>query len=123
MLDRIEIEHLSHGGKENGGLFVSYRQFQMCGISKRQIRALAELGQGLGLVEVRQDPEASNGRIRPPNAYRLTYVPERGKKAPTDDWRAISSDRAKSLVARFRKTEKKSRRAGDEAHVVQEVIA
>lgn len=124
MLGRIEVEHLSHGGTENGNLFVPYSQFVDCGISRRQIRSLAELGEALGLMECRKDPGLSNGRTRPPNAYRLTYVPEKGKKAPTDEWRSISKDRAKLLVGRFRAAEERSRRGGEEAgDQVEEVIA
>ena len=38
VLDRLEIEHLNHGGKENGQLRVSYEQFEALGIHKRHLR-------------------------------------------------------------------------------------
>lgn len=109
MLDRIEVEHLSHGGLENGNLFIPYAQFEQCGISRRQIRSLCDLGEALGLIEVVKSEEAGNGLVRPPNAYRLTYVPSKSSKAPTDEWRSISAERAAALVQQFRASDDKSR--------------
>ena len=113
MIERLEVEHLRHGGMKNGNLFVSYSKFSACGISRRQIRGLTELGQGLGLLECRQDVDASNGRIRPPNAYRLTYVPEEGHKAPTDEWRSVTEKQALTLLDRFRARDTRSRSRQD----------
>jgi hypothetical protein len=51
-------------------------------------------------MEVIQHPDASGGVIRPPNAYRLTYLPK-GKAAPTDEWKRIKSrDQVEAIVAR-----------------------
>lgn len=123
MLDRIEVEHLSHGGNENGNLLIPYLQFEQCGISRRQIRALCDLGEALGLIEVFKLSERGDGRVRPPNAYRLTYVPAAGKRAPTDEWRAVSPERACSLIAEFRDAEGKSRQRQDAASEPIEGVA
>lgn len=102
IIERLEIEHLAHGGQENGHLYVPFSQFERYGVSKRRIRRLLELGQDLGLVEVLRDPSATNWDIRPPNAYRLTYVPARSQRLPTDEWRSISKERAATLLERYR---------------------
>lgn len=110
MIERLEIEHLRHGGFENGNLYVSYKQFVLAGISKRSIRPTMELGKALGLMDYRQEEEP-RGDIRPPNAYRLTYVPAKGKNAPTDEWKAITDERAKQLVEQYKAEEKTSAKA------------
>lgn len=109
LIERLEIEHLSHGGQENGHLFVPFSQFEMYGISRRRIRALLDLGEGLGLIEVRRDPSASTWDVRPPNAYRLTYLVEKGKKAPTDEWRLVTAELADAHLSRFRAVDRKIR--------------
>ena len=50
ILERLEIEHLRHGGKENGNLTVSYEQFVDYGISKKGIRQALDIGVALGLL-------------------------------------------------------------------------
>ena len=101
ILERLEIEHLRHGGKHNGGLCVSYRQFEEYGVSPRTIRPSLSLGEALGLMQVIQIQEVA-GDIRPENMYRLTYVPERDKKAPTDEWRYVTADQIAKAVEEFR---------------------
>lgn len=101
ILERLEIEHLRHGGTRNGELYVAYQQIVEHGVSRRSIRAALALGQKLGLIEVFQEEE-SRRDIRPPNRFRLTYVPARGKSAPTDEWKGVSEDRARALVAAFK---------------------
>jgi hypothetical protein len=76
---------------------------------RRQIRALLELGAALGLCEVIRPEQAYAGAVRAPNAYRLTYEPSKGKKAPTDEWRSVTAIQAEMLVARFRAADAKTR--------------
>jgi hypothetical protein len=104
MLERLEIEHLRHGGFNNGELFVSYGQFVEAGMSRRSIKPTQQLGADLGLMEVIQNEGA--GDIRAPNAYRLTYVPAKGKKNPSDDWKSITEERARTLVEAFKAADK-----------------
>lgn len=97
VLERLEIEHMRHAGKENGRLVVSYDQFVKFGVSRKAIRGALELGERLGLLEVRQTHEWV-GDVRPPNQYRLTYVPEKDRKAPTDEWASLAEEKVKSII-------------------------
>lgn len=105
LLERLEIEHLRHGGFKNGELYVGYSAFVEHGISRRSIKPVLTLGKSLGLLEVIYT-EVSSGDVRPPNAYRLTYVPAKGKSGPSDEWKTVTADRAKSLVDGFKAVEK-----------------
>lgn len=113
ILERLEIEHLRHGGAQNGGLCVSYSQFAEYGVSRRTVRPALLLGVALGLLEVIQIQEVV-GDIRPDNMYRLTYVPERGKRAPTDEWRSVTAAAASKAVDDF-KARTTPKKGGDTA--------
>jgi hypothetical protein len=97
MIERLEVEHMRHGGKENGNLVVSYDQFEAYGVSRRAICQMIEVGQALGIIEVIK-PENWYGDVRPPNIYRLTYIPAKGKRAPTDEWNTISQEQAEIIL-------------------------
>jgi hypothetical protein len=105
IIERIEIEHLRHGGKNNGELFVSYGQLVDAGVSRKSVLPALRLGEALGLIEVIR-PEDARRDIRSPNGYRLTYVPAKGKKLPTDEWKSVSKERVAILVDEFRRLDK-----------------
>lgn len=71
VLERLEIEHMRHGGKLNG--FVSYDQFVQAGISRRRIAATLILGEKLGLIKTVRAAEPL-GDLRAPNTYRLELI-------------------------------------------------
>jgi hypothetical protein len=77
----IEIEHMRHGGVENGRLIVTRRQFEKRGIPKDaiapSIRALA----ALGFIELDRGA-AGIGDLAQAHRFRLTYV----QPHPTDEW-------------------------------------
>lgn len=100
ILERLEIEHMRHAGKENGNLFVSFDQFVAAGVSRKVIRAAEAAGEALGLLVVTRS-ETIVGNIRGASKYRLTYVPEKGRRAPTDEWQGITDEKAAAIVADF----------------------
>src|SRR5262249_20616765 len=90
LLDRIEIEHLRHGGQENGKLMVPYADFLDYGIGHRSYisRAIRD-AEALGLLRVIRG-SGGNGGNRKPSLYRLTYLPTADQDA-TDEWREIKT--------------------------------
>lgn len=99
ILERLENEHMRHGGQNNGALFVSFSQIVECGVSRRNIAPCLALGESLGLIEVIR-PDSITGDIRAPNAYRLTYLPTKSV-APTDEWKAVSRQDAEACIRTF----------------------
>jgi hypothetical protein len=92
VLHAIELEHLRHGGKENGNLIVPYNTIRTyCrGASKRKIaQALREL-EALGFVVVHRGQV--NGSKRAPSRYLLTHLPGHNGGPPRDDWSEIKTD-------------------------------
>ena len=98
LMERLELEHMAHAGKENGRLKVSYSQFVEWGIGRRLISAAIKEGGDLGFIEV--EPGLKIKEV--PNKYGLTYLAtnrriETGATewyAPTDKWRAKNERRS-----------------------------
>jgi hypothetical protein len=100
ILDRLEVEHISHHGKCNGDLQVSYAQLAAGGVRRRSIPGAVRDLRRLGLLKVRVSTVLRVGQIRPPNLYELTYL-ETPAGGPTNDWRKITSIKeAKQATAR-----------------------
>jgi hypothetical protein len=79
----IEIEHMRHGGAENGNLIVTRRQFEKRGIPHKAIAPGLRALTALGFIEVKQRGAAGIGDHAQAHRFRLTYV----QPNPTDEWR------------------------------------
>ena len=95
LLDRIQLEHMRHGGRENGNLAVTYDDFAKAGLRRRGdvSRAIRE-AVALGFLEVTRQGGKSSGGFKFPSTYRLTYVfgKHPGATTPTDEWAAVETD-------------------------------
>jgi hypothetical protein len=103
VMHRIEIEHMHHGGAENGRLVVTYDQFEEYGVYCHAISpALRELVV-LGFLEVTEKGCGGNENHRRANRFRLTYVNMKSREQPTHEWRHIATiDEAERLVRQAR---------------------
>jgi hypothetical protein len=97
VLARIEIEHLRHGGNDNGTLAVTFDDFVTYGVHRHAIAPAIREGVALGFVEITQQGRAGNADWRRPSLYRLTYLPA-GTATPTHEWRSITKDDATMLA-------------------------
>jgi hypothetical protein len=79
----IEIEHMRHGGVENGRLIVTRRQFEKRGIPLKAIAPGLRALEALGFIEITQRGAAGVGEHAQAHRFRLTYV----QPNPTDEWR------------------------------------
>ena len=112
ILDRIEIEHATHGGRDNGKLPVTFADFIGFGIGNRHAiaRGLREVC-ALGFVERTRPGRGGNAEFRIPNLFRLTYLPARGKN-PTHDWRRIETvEEAEKIARKVRRTIKRQNKS------------
>lgn len=120
VLDRIQIEHAQHAGRENGQLTVTFRDFNEYGIHWNAIAPAIREVAALGFIRITQYGIASNAEFRIPNKFALTHLPTaNGQVAPTNDWRQVKTieeataiaDAARKALARFGKFPRKSRSA------------
>jgi hypothetical protein len=105
MLDLLEIEHMNHGGYENGNLVITYDQFVAAGIRRSSIFAtIAEL-ERLGWIEVSRGGYRGFARSWP-QRFRLTHRRTRFRPAtgepylvePTHEWRHYRSQKSNGMV-------------------------
>jgi hypothetical protein len=90
-LDFLMLEHMRHGGKENGSLLAPRSHLVQFGIGARYISPAIEETERLGLV----DRERGVGRR--PSLYALTWLPTSDGSAPSNRWRALVTSDGKSL--------------------------
>jgi hypothetical protein len=101
ILNRIEIEHCRHRGKENGKLTVTYNNFEQYGIHHNAIGPAIREAEALGFIHITQHGRAGNADQRSSNKFRLTYLAT--DHPYTDEWRHIDSEQAKALAKKARK--------------------
>lgn len=109
LIDRMEIEHMAHAGKENGYLLVTYNQLVEHGISRKFIRHAIEEAVERGLLVVVRQGAYRGGARSCPNLYCLTYlrskfIPPAGAPyyvEPTNDWRNFSGKTSRRKSSRM----------------------
>ena len=112
ILDRLEVEHCNHAGKENGKLKCTFSDFIEYGVHRSAVApAIREL-EKLGFIRVSRGP-AGNGEHRAPSVYRLTYLHAEIVGEPaSNEWRRIPDEataRALASAARNQKAERNPR--------------
>ena len=102
---RLLLEHINHGGFENGRLVCTYKDFQEYGLTRNKIRPAIEEADFLGLVK-HQRGERVFARNHP-NSYRLTFYGTKDAKDPTNEWKRITKEGIDSFRSKKREQEKK----------------
>ena len=88
-----------HGGQDNGGLPVTYDDFERYGIRRDCIApAIRELV-ALKFMEITKPGRAGNAEFRAPNLFRLTYRHTK-REEPSHDWRRIATTEQATKLAR-----------------------
>ncbi|MEM7069293.1 MAG: hypothetical protein AAF478_10455 [Pseudomonadota bacterium] len=90
VLHRLEIEHLSHGGAENGNLICTYQDFVDYGVRRNSIHASLSRLEILGFIEIVERGRQARAEFRFPSRYRLTYVI--GDTPTTNEWERFKDE-------------------------------
>jgi hypothetical protein len=102
-LDRIEIEHMSHGGAENGKLPVTYQDFENYGVRRHSIASAIRELVALGIVAISKKGYGGAAEVRAPSEYRLTFRPAwnagRADESGTHDYLKIKTDKEAEAIA------------------------
>lgn len=112
LLELLELEHLRHGGAENGHLKQTFNQIASGGLSRKFIAATIEEGEALGLIEAQRGARKSSTESHM-TAFRLTYLPakvtdqsyQNGKPyytAPSDQWKRVTEPQAAHIARQAR---------------------
>jgi hypothetical protein len=100
VISRIEIEHASHGGSENGNLPVTKQNFMDYGIHHDAVAPAIREAEALGLIRMKRG-RGGNADHRQPNRFFLTFALGNGPRAltPTHDWRKIKTIEEAQAIA------------------------
>lgn len=100
-LDFLEIEHMAHGGAENGRLRATYDQLVRFGLTRELISAAIDETEALGFVR-RTRPR----QMRVAMTYRLTWFGAISREGfaqePTNEWRHLSAEAVAEIIANMK---------------------
>ncbi len=88
VVERIEIEHMDHGGQENGNLPVTYADFAKHGVREKSIKLAIADAADRGLIIVTVRGRASVGPDRWPTRFALGWLPLFDGAAAPNRWKA-----------------------------------
>jgi hypothetical protein len=100
VVDRIQIEHHHHGGKENGDLPVTFDDFAEYGIHRHAIGPAIREAEALGFIRIAQIGRGGNREYRRPNKFALTHLATKDDPMPTNDWRRSKTIEEAEMIAK-----------------------
>lgn len=111
LLDRIEIEMMSHGGPRwNGRLPVTYGDFIKHGVRRNSIAPALREVVALGFVEITDQGRGGNAAYRKASKFRLTHHPFKEDPdgevlyEPTNEWRRFKTiEEAEAVAAKAKR--------------------
>ena len=116
---RIQIEHAHHGGKENGKLPVTFRDFEKFGVCMDAIGPAIREVEALGFIQVTEEGRAGNGEWRKPNKFALTHLPTIDNPKASEGWKQLKTiAEAMTIAAAARKSMTKTKRHSDKIRAV-----
>jgi hypothetical protein len=107
VIARIRLEHAHHGGRENGKLPVTFRDFFEYGVRWESIAPAIRTAEALGWIRVTQRGIASTAaEFRIPTKFALTHLAtDDAAKAVTNDWQRIKTvEEAEAIAKKARKS-------------------
>jgi hypothetical protein len=113
VIARIRIEHAHHGGRDNGKLPVTFRDFQEYGVRWNSIAPAIRAAEALGWIRITQHGVAStDAEFRIPTKFALTHLATDDEaKAVTNDWQKIKTiEEAEAIAKKARKDSTPRRR-------------
>jgi hypothetical protein len=110
VLARVEIEHLSHAGQENGRLPVTFNNFVDFGIDPHSVVPAIRECVALRFLEISRVGRAGNGEFRQATLYRLTYIHTyRPDVRATNEWQFVRTpEQAEELAKAARAPHKRA---------------
>ena len=100
VVDRVCIEHMAHGGGQNGTLPVTYDDFERTGIRRGSIRRAIAEALALGFIEMPRKGTRGYGDFPgAPSLFRLAWLPTNENGPVTIRWRRFDTLAAAEAAA------------------------
>lgn len=107
-LDFLMIEHLTHGGAENGNLMAPYRQLAASGVRKDSISEALHMLEAFGVIERTQYGGRQGGRANA-SRYGLGWLPLRGEPVPRERYRKITVEQVAAHASELKREREAAR--------------
>lgn len=91
VIDRVLVEHMAHGGAENGNLPVSYDDFVAYGVRRNSVAPAIAEAVALGLLDHQRGRSGGSNATRRVQVFRLTWLRSSSNEPPTNRWKRIKS--------------------------------
>jgi len=109
---RVFLEHMQHGGQENGNLKVTFNDFEAYGIDRKRISSAINEAQALGFIERTHKGHRCHGDFHGRAAtFRLTWLgtlTADGPKQATNEWATLTAEDVERITAPKRSTKSKT---------------
>lgn len=113
VLDRVQLEHVAHGGVMNGELVVAHSDFEAHGVGRNLVAAAIRECEAAGVLAVRRRGKIAGLNV--PNQYRLTWIGGRNAAGdiilPSNEWKARTAEHVEGARAQ-RKRERAALKSG-----------
>ena len=93
VLERVEVEHMAHGGTENGSLIVTHKNFMDVGIGASAIHPGIQEVVFLGFLRYVQGGRW--GGSNRPSRFRITWLPDKSGAPATNEWKGVTVEQIK----------------------------
>jgi hypothetical protein len=104
VIERIAIEHMSHGGTENGRLPVTYDDFEKYRIRRMSIRFGIMAAHALGWITVTEEGHAGAGDTRRAARYALQWLDRHDGAPRSNGWKRFETMAdANGMIEKVRK--------------------
>jgi hypothetical protein len=100
VLARIEVEHLKHGGKDNGRLPVTHRDFLEYGVRPNSVASAIHELTSWRFVRIMK--KGRSGKNSTPTEYLLTYV-HTNNRPPSNDYKRYAGITNETVAKRVTK--------------------
>lgn len=109
LIDRVMLEHMGHGGAENGALTVTYADLAAWGIRLNSVAPTIAEVVALGLIEHRPGRASHIAGKGHSQVFKLAWLPDCDGGSATEGWRRFESMEAAAEMVKV------SRSAGIDA--------
>lgn len=91
LIDRVMLEHMAHGGAENGALPVTYDDLKAWGVRRNSIAPTIAEAAALGLITHQPGRAAHVAGRGHPQTFRLAWLPDRDGGPALEGWRRFGT--------------------------------
>jgi hypothetical protein len=97
VLDRLLIEHMGHGGNENGNLICTHDQISAYGVRRPSIANAVRALEYFGFVRTAKGVAFKGEHL--PTRYRITWLPTPDCAPATNEWQGITDAHVRTWKA------------------------